>query len=890
MLLNWFRKRFLAPSRPKASRPQTARKQGRSVPLSIETLEERQLLSATVANGVLSISGDYKQQSDTIMLRQVPTHALEVTVNGQTFDFDNFVDNTQPDFINQINVTTTGSGPNSVTFDLSNGDPLENGGMITANMMVGSAYQGTNALHIQGVADATISAGDVSFHSINPGFNTYGPGDIKFTTLSQLDITSGATQNDVYPSFTVNGTAGVQRLTLQTQNYRSPSLPSAASEVDVYATDPGTQMVVTGGDQLNVHGANNNLDSIHGSVTFQGGGASTQVSVDDSASSTSHTYTLGGSGATRTLQRSGAALVTMDASDGLGISAGTGTSNTLVGPNMPNTTWHITGHNCGDVNGVTFWGMQNLTGGKTPVPAYCSNVFLFSDGASIDGTLRAHNAGDYMNCAQYTTPVSVNLATSTVAGIVGKVYGIDDFVAGAAKGTLTAPSGNNTWDITGTNDGSLTDKWGTWTTFMGSPVYLTGTAVSYFSGFDKLVGGTGSNTFTLHDTGAVTGSIQGQGGDTLSYAPSTSAVQVDLKNHTGTRVASFAGITNLVGSASTNDTLSGPADPGTTNWSITGSNQGTIDGSSFTFNSFENLTTQKGVSGSFSFANGASVSGKVTGGGTMQDSLDFSKYGTPVTVDLQQLKATSNGHTVVGAVGSIQSFSGPTGLVNTLIGPYAASTYQISNADTIETIGKGSELYFTSFGSITAGPNNDTFTFTNGATLSGSIQGGGGTDKLDYSACTTGVTVNLQLHTATGVGGTVTGIRNVTGGSGNDILVGDSNPNVLIGGGGSDLIIGGGGPDTLDAGSGDDILICGKTDWDTLTVGLTNIRDVWAQSHDPSQLSGMLYTNGPFHLKNVYLDNVMDTVNLGSGSKGWIWGIEGVDFSTAVPSGWTVSS
>src|SRR5262249_46167913 len=70
------------------------------------------------------------------------------------------------------------------------------------------------------------------------------------------------------------------------------------------------------------------------------------------------------------------------------------------------------------------------------------------------------------------------------------------------------------------------------------------------------------------------------------------------------------------------------------------------------------------------------------------------------------------------------------------------------------------------------------------------IDGGGGVNTLDYAAVTAGVVVNLPLGTATGLAGGITNFRNVNGGRGNDILVGDAAVNTLRGGGGRDLLIG----------------------------------------------------------------------------------------------------
>src|SRR5262249_30810362 len=115
------------------------------------------------------------------------------------------------------------------------------------------------------------------------------------------------------------------------------------------------------------------------------------------------------------------------------------------------------------------------------------------------------------------------------------------------------------------------------------------------------------------------------------------------------------------------------------------------------------------------------------------------------------------------------------------------------------------------------------------------LDGGGGTNALNYSGYTTDVTVNLPLFAATGVGYYLINIQNVTGGAGNDILVGDDASNVLDGGPGRDLLIDGGSayllnPDTLLGGGGEDILIAGFTDYDYDAAALEAIRAEWSRT------------------------------------------------------------
>lgn len=62
-------------------------------------------------------------------------------------------------------------------------------------------------------------------------------------------------------------------------------------------------------------------------------------------------------------------------------------SDTLIGP-TGNSTWNITGSDAGDVEGVTFSGIENLTGA-----ANNEDTFVFTDGGSLSGLLDGGYAG-----------------------------------------------------------------------------------------------------------------------------------------------------------------------------------------------------------------------------------------------------------------------------------------------------------------------------------------------------------------------------------------------------------------------------------------------------------------------------------------------------------------
>jgi Ca2+-binding RTX toxin-like protein len=99
------------------------------------------------------------------------------------------------------------------------------------------------------------------------------------------------------------------------------------------------------------------------------------------------------------------------------------------------------------------------------------------------------------------------------------------------------------------------------------------------------------------------------------------------------------------------------------------------------------------------------------------------------------------------------------------------------------------------------------------------FKGGGGNDTADFSARTDTLKISLDNLANDGAAGdsanVMADVENVTGGSGNDKIVGNPFANVLKGGAGNDTIYGGAGNDTLDGGSGRDMLF-GQDGNDTL--------------------------------------------------------------------------
>ena len=140
-----------------------------------------------------------------------------------------------------------------------------------------------------------------------------------------------------------------------------------------------------------------------------------------------------------------------------------------------------------------------------------------------------------------------------------------------------------------------------------------------------------------------------------------------------------------------------------------------------------------------------------------------------MTVNLQADTATGIG----GTFANVTQFFGGTG-ANTIDGPDAATTWSIFGADFEQLDGST----FFSFGNLIGGTGPDQFAFQPGGSLSGNVDGGGGTNTLDDSGSSSPVTVNLQSDTATGIGGTFANVTNFLGSPGSDTFIGPDAPAV----------------------------------------------------------------------------------------------------------------
>jgi hypothetical protein len=434
-----------------------------------------------------------------------------------------------------------------------------------------------------------------------------------------------------------------------------------------------------------------------------------------------------------------------------------------------------------------------------------------------------------------------------------------------------------------------------------------------FSSFATLNGGNGTNIFKI-DTNvnsAVDSIVGGSGSNTLDFSSLQSGASVSLDSASATAVSHFSNIQNLVGSP--HSTLHGYQHVINGNtWSITGRDAGSVGGISFS--AFPNLVGGSFYGDSFQFK-GGNISGSIDGTGGIKEKLDFSSLASDVWVDLGAKTASLIG-SFAGITNLVANDSSPLALStlsaaagpstpsayhsplatssgaqpayrvpsNTLYGPSSDNTWQIKGSNwgvvggTSGVVGSG--VLFSGFQNLVGAHSSDRFVFSDGAGVTGSIRGNpfmfnghviSGTSNvtLDYSAYKTDVYVNLKTHQATGVGGGVQYINNVTVAHGNNILVGDGTGNTLRAGGGRDLLISGGGNARLYGDAGEAILISGHTSWDTDLQTLKKIETLWA---DPltDYWSRTAAIAQYLNYSTVFDDGTCATLTSGSG-RDWFW-------------------
>jgi Ca2+-binding RTX toxin-like protein len=140
----------------------------------------------------------------------------------------------------------------------------------------------------------------------------------------------------------------------------------------------------------------------------------------------------------------------------------------------------------------------------------------------------------------------------------------------------------------------------------------------------------------------------------------------------------------------------------------------------------------------------------------------------------------------------------------------------------------------------------------------------GGADTLSYAGTTANVTVDLVGHTASGFA-SLLGVENVTGGTGNDTLIGDGAANVLAGGAGDDTyFVDAGDTVTEGAGAGTDTVNSTVTFTLGANVENLNLTGAGAINGIGNGLANVIVGNGAANLLSGA--GGADTLDGGSGA------------------------
>jgi len=325
-------------------------------------------------------------------------------------------------------------------------------------------------------------------------------------------------------------------------------------------------------------------------------------------------------------------------------------------------------------------------------------------------------------------------------------------------------------------------------------------------GDDMLSGGAGDDLYLMTDAWGDDEVVELQGGgrDRLDFSLNANGVLIRIGDATSTTMLTVSAnnghlvhvggqIERIVGSQAS-DELIGPDRANA--WALNASNTGTLN-SALEFSSVENLTGGT-TNDDFTFANNASVSG-VVAAGDGYDTLNYASYSTAITLDREAQTTTGVGDGFL----SIERVVGGQA-ADTLVGLNAPTSWRLTALNGGNVGGSG-VFDFVSIENLIGGSSDDTFIFNHGHGVSGTIKGGTGINSLDYSAYSTGVAVNLAAGNATGTKG-IANIRDITGGSANDVLDGDDQTNVLRGSAGADSLTGAAGDDILIGDEGDDTI------------------------------------------------------------------------------------
>ena len=463
----------------------------------------------------------------------------------------------------------------------------------------------------------------------------------------------------------------------------------------------------------------------------------------------------------------------------------------------------------GGTTGIGFAGTASQTGGFDDI------TNLVGGTATSDSLQGLDAVATFTLASGGNTYMSTNmLSFSNIEDLQGG-NAVDTFTVSAGhSGALSGGAGNDIFTLTAALTGGIAGEAGDNTYNLNTGGSVSGT----------ITGGANADTFVF-DGGSVAGMVDGaEGVNELNYNALSSPVAVVLTGLGGTTGIGFAGtandigtgfddITNLVG-GTTSDSLQGLDAVAT----FTLASGGNTYMSTNTLG-FSNIEDLQGGTMADTFDVGAAHSGNLQGGGgadvfTLTDALTGSIEGG-AGANIYNLESGGSVSAGITAGADDETFNINAAYTLNLDGLGGADTFNMGAVLTGNIGGgAGDNTYNLNMngevtGTITGGADADDFVF-DGGSVTGTVDGAGGVNTLDYNALASQVDVTLI-----GLGGTVgfDGTATDTGGF-NDIT------NLVGGTAITDTLLG------LDAIATFTLASTGNTYESTNTLDFSNIEDL----------------------------------------------------------------
>jgi hypothetical protein len=552
-----------------------------------------------------------------------------------------------------------------------------------------------------------ITPSSQNFGAIAGALTVNGGGGTNLLTIHDLKDPAADTYTIAVGSVQRTGSAGLTYSGIQSLIIGGGLV---GNTFNINSTASGTPVFIGGGggnDLFNIAPSSHLLSNILGAVTVSGGvPGSNTVNLDDQNQSGAQTYAITAGAMTRT---AGAPFAGLNYSliQTLVLNGGSGadiyniqsiSAATTANGGAGSDTFNV-GDASNTLNGLQ--GVLTINGNGGANTLNVNDQGTPGGSYTLSSTVLSRVAPSAVSIT-YGTVKTVSLNTSTTGNATLTVLSpvptaTTNFNALGGNNTLVGANVSNTWNITGTNKGTLGK-------------------VNFFD-VQNLTGGTNNDDFKFVGAGAnITGNLNGGGGtaDKLDYSGNGGgAIAVNLQTGTATSISgTFASIESLVGSTASTNSLTGAN--GTNLWNITGLDMGKVN--SFSFSKIENLFGAGAGLDTFKFASTAGKVSNITGGTAppgQADWLDYSAFTAlnPVNVNLLLGTATN----VSGSISHIENVIGGAG-ADVLTGDNNGNILiEHGGAGTI-TGGTGRSLFITGTGATTVNGGSGGDLFVGGKT------------------------------------------------------------------------------------------------------------------------------------------------------------------------------